>query len=68
MVNGTEHVASSGLDWQAFSARYFPGRPRHDLEALTAYGAYRRLRVVAPASEGTSPALEAWEDDGGPAL
>jgi hypothetical protein len=32
-----------GLDWQAFSTRYFPGRHRHDLEALIAYGAYRRL-------------------------
>ena len=31
-----------GLDWQAFTAAYFPGRGRHDLEALVAYGAYRR--------------------------
>lgn len=31
-----------GLDWQSFSAAYFPGRRRHDLEALIAYGAYRR--------------------------
>jgi hypothetical protein len=30
-----------GLDWQAFSARYFPIRRRHELEALIAYGAYR---------------------------
>jgi hypothetical protein len=35
-----------GLDWGAFSARCFPGRRRHDLEALTAYGAYRRLAGV----------------------
>ena len=30
--------APDGLDWQAFSAAYFPGRRRHDLEALAAYG------------------------------
>jgi hypothetical protein len=29
------------LDWQGFLARYFPGRRRHDLEALTAYAAYK---------------------------
>jgi hypothetical protein len=34
--------APDGLDWQSFSTRYFPGRRRHDLEALTAYGAFRR--------------------------
>jgi CspA family cold shock protein len=32
-----------GLDWSAFSARFFPGRRRHDLEALKAYEAYRNL-------------------------
>ena len=31
----------AGLDWYAFSSRYFPGRRRHDLEALKAYEAYR---------------------------
>jgi hypothetical protein len=30
------------LDWEAFSARNFPGRHRHDLIAVTAYAAYRR--------------------------
>ena len=34
------HVAEA-LDWQAFSARYFPGRRRHDSEARSAYAAYR---------------------------
>jgi hypothetical protein len=43
-------VASSAelpdaLDWQTFSAVYFAGRRRHDLEALTAYGEYRRSRA-----------------------
>jgi hypothetical protein len=30
------------LDWEAFSNRYFPGRRRHDMEALTAYATYTR--------------------------
>jgi hypothetical protein len=34
--------APDGLEWQDFSTGYFPGRRRHDLEALTAYGTYRR--------------------------
>ena len=51
----TNHVAPAaassahlpdGLDWQRFSAASFPGRRRHDLEALTAYGAYRRSHAV----------------------
>lgn len=51
----TNHVAPAaassahlpdGLDWQRFSAAFFPGRRRHDLEALAAYGAYRRSRTV----------------------
>jgi hypothetical protein len=32
------------LDWDAFSALYFPGRRRHDLDAVAAYGAYRQGR------------------------
>ena len=32
------------LDWDAFSARYFPGRRRHDFDAVAAYGAYRQGR------------------------
>jgi hypothetical protein len=31
----------TGLDWYAFCNSYFPGRHRHDLEALKAYEAYR---------------------------
>jgi hypothetical protein len=30
-----------GLDWVAFSRRYFPGRRRHDLEAISAYHEYQ---------------------------
>jgi hypothetical protein len=36
--------AAEALDWEAFSSRYFPGRRRHDMEALTAYAAYRQGR------------------------
>jgi hypothetical protein len=32
--------APAGLSWTAFSERYFPGRRRHDLELLRAFGAY----------------------------
>jgi hypothetical protein len=32
------------LDWAAFAARYFPGRRRHDLDAVAAYGAYKQGR------------------------
>jgi len=31
-----------GLDWSAFADAYFPGRHEHNLEAIVAYGAYRR--------------------------
>ncbi len=34
-------LASALLDWTAFCERHFPGRPRHDGEAITAYAAYR---------------------------
>jgi hypothetical protein len=36
--------APDGLDWNAFSTRYFPGRRRHDLEAISAYDAYTHGR------------------------
>jgi hypothetical protein len=45
-VDGCEKPPA-GLDWYAFLSRYFPGRRRHDLEALKAYEAYRSA-VVAP--------------------
>jgi hypothetical protein len=58
------------LDWKAFSEKYFPGRRRHDFEALIAYAAYRRSRVVDEPNDGGEhrAALEAWEDEGGPAM
>lgn len=65
-------VAPDLLDWDTFSAAYFPGRQRHDLEALVAYGAYRRgeqveqAEHVAERSALQASALEVWEDEGGP--
>ena len=40
--------ASAPLGWKAFSDRRFPGRPRHDREAITAYAAYRTDWVPHP--------------------
>ena len=85
----TNHAASAlvssahmphGLDWQAFSTTCFPGRRRHDLEALTAHGAYRRsdasdaraseehTRIEAEFGPAGSTPLQDWEDEGGAAL
>jgi hypothetical protein len=33
---------AEALDWDAFSARYFGERSRHDSEARSAYAAYKR--------------------------
>jgi hypothetical protein len=84
----TNHAASAlvssahkpdGLDCQAFSAAYFRGRHRHDLEALTAYGASRRSHAVDERAAGDvarmeaasgppgSTAMQDWEDEGGSA-
>ena len=41
---GTGEGRGDRLDWQAFSARYFPDRRRHDFEVLTAYHAYKMPR------------------------
>ena len=32
------------VDWDAFSAQYFPGGRRHDLDAVAAYGSYKQGR------------------------
>jgi hypothetical protein len=58
------------LDWQAFSARYFPNRRRHDFEVLVAYGAYKLPRLEqtpeqAEADEMPSTAGQLWEEEGG---
>ena len=76
---GASAPSQATLDWYGFLARYFPGQRRHNLEALTAYHAYRSSGVT-PSSEAAapddaeqreSPAVtpqDAWEDDGGATL
>ena len=62
-------VSVSGLDWQEFSAAHFPARRRHDMAALTAYGADKRVQLAdEPTTEETRLALGAWEDEGGAAV
>lgn len=75
-VTSSAHVPD-GLNWQRFSAAYFPGRRRHDLEALTAYSAYKRTReadagspeepVPIEPARGLTGATDAvrGDDDGG---
>src|SRR4029453_3811472 len=59
--------AENGLDWEAFSATYFPGSRRHDLGAIVAYAAYKRGSPEgsdhAEVADRTipQPPLEAWE-------
>ena len=43
MLKIVEATAPADLDWVAFRARYFPGRrPRHDFQAVVAYGANKQ--------------------------
>ena len=53
--------AAEALDWEAFSNRYFPGRRRYDMEALTAYATYTQGREWrrAPAALSVVPAEDA---------
>jgi hypothetical protein len=61
------------LDWQAFSARYFPDGQRHDFGVVKAYEAYRNgSPMEEPSRPGTRPrrrgqerAVEVWEGEGG---
>lgn len=67
----SDPVTKDEFDWASFTAAYYPGRRRHDLEALTAYGAYRRARVSHDRPSGEvqrTAALEVWENEGGPVL
>jgi hypothetical protein len=64
---------AEALDWEAFSNRYFSGRRRHDMEALTAYATYKqgrewrttpaRLSVVP--TEHVSAAVEPAREEAG---
>jgi hypothetical protein len=61
-----------GLDWDSFRDLYYPDTGRHDLDAIVAYGAYKRPTPAGPqpASDPVSTgalSLEEWEDEGGTA-
>ena len=70
----------SGLDWRAFSAACFPGSRRHHLEAIVAYGVYRRSSAARQPRASAAALLEpdaisreavsvdTWEDEGGASL
>jgi hypothetical protein len=68
-------VDQTDLNWQEFSSARFRGRGRHDMQALIAYGAYKRSRAVGkPTAEPVErsenaaeerTAVQAWEDEGG---
>ena len=54
------------LDWESFSARYFPGSRRHDLRAIVAYAAYKRSSPEG--SETGEPADSMIREEGGAQL
>jgi hypothetical protein len=57
--------AAEALDWQAFSARYFPERRRHDSESVSAYAAYKQGREwrTAPAGLRLVPSEQTADAD-----
>src|SRR5438045_2319830 len=65
--------AAEALDWEAFSNRYFPGRRRHDMEALTAYATYKQgrewrttpARLTLVPTEHVSAAVERESEEAG---
>jgi hypothetical protein len=74
----THAHASAVLDWEAFRTAHFPGRYRHDLEAVIAYGGYRRSCATEQQASAEPTQIEAtenhraevtalrgWEDEGG---
>jgi hypothetical protein len=71
--NANAEEAANGLEWDAFSDRYFRGRRRHDSEAQSAYAAYRQGREwrrsparlsLVPAENGSAADLEEGEEAG----
>jgi hypothetical protein len=68
-------AVEADLDWNEFSAEHFPRSRRHDMQALVAYGAYKRSRgrreapgePLERAETGAADraALETWEGEGG---
>jgi hypothetical protein len=63
-----------GLDWDHFRDLYYPDSRRHNLEAIVAYGDYRRTSRPQAGSEAAplkdaisadTDSLGEWEDEGG---
>ena len=48
LVIASRGAYRDGLDWAGFRDLYYPASPRHDLEAIVAYGAYRRTSLAGP--------------------
>ena len=57
---GHEHVPD-GLAWAAFSARCFPGRGRHDFEAIGAYEVYRQIQASPGEAIRSVPAAQSLQ-------
>lgn len=54
---------TAGLDWYAFSARYFRGRRRHSLQALSGYAAYLNGREWRNSAIPRTPRLRLVPND-----
>ena len=50
-------VGGGVVAWDDFCALHFPGRRRHDLDAVAAYGAYRQGRDWRDSGHRSSPRL-----------
>jgi hypothetical protein len=65
--------AAEVLEWDAFSNRYFPGRRRHNMEALTAYATYKQgrewrttpMRLSVVPTEHVAAAVELESEEAG---
>jgi hypothetical protein len=55
--SGATAISPEGgvLAWDDFCALHFPGRRRHDLDAVAAYGAYRNGRDWRNSGSRSSP-------------
>lgn len=51
------------LDWDAFSARYFQRQGRHDLQAASAYAAYKHGREWRNSGRPRPPRLRLLPND-----
>jgi hypothetical protein len=52
-------------DWQGFLARFYPGCPRHEFDALAAYASDRNVAEGRRPDEPPAAETERWEGEGG---